>query len=501
MNNDEKAKYINEYCEATYELIELQYDSEKVYNEYVYHFSHLPKKLYRYVRFDKENHTIDSIENNYVYLGSAVDMDDVFESSTFCNYKNIEDLKELLISDKYHAYFVERLLKKYEMYEPYANLVFKKDGINDKYSAYYKAKYVYEDHRSSINDITNILGIHEPYIRKEGVMDKCCKIAEQLNSERNETGICAFTEDGANQVMWSMYADNFKGCVIEYDISPADLTTCFDLVPIVYTNDRKNDSLELAIDVLVNTHDKTVRDIDLEITKSKLMLSTRKSVEWSFQKEWRILGKKCVKAKSPVVTAIYLGKDISKRNKNKILKLANKKIFKVYEQTIDYSTNVIKYNEIIGVPKNISDKSEIYNSSITNSLASLTYDDYESYLLSYKIIPKLVTDINQCTPFCKADNFSFSFVEEFDNHYVTYDLKYWERTPIIEELQLVVDYLNKKKNHFDKDEKKIQKLIFIVAGKIFTIRTIKCNINAFIKHAENIEIRYFDSITLKEIDN
>ena len=77
------------------------------------------------------------------------------------------------------------------------------------------------------------------------------------------------------------------------------------------------------------------------------ILST-KNAEWSFQKEWRIIGKPCTKLTIPKIKKIYLGKNIKSENKDFILSLANELDFEVYMQEDDYENLTFRYVKIRG---------------------------------------------------------------------------------------------------------------------------------------------------------
>ena len=54
-----------------------------------------------------------------------------------------------------------------------------------------------------------------------------------------------------------------------------------------------------------------------------------KNTIWDYQKEWRLLGDANTKLKAPKIKTIYLGKNVSKENKEKINELAKRNGFKV----------------------------------------------------------------------------------------------------------------------------------------------------------------------------
>ena len=134
--------------------------------------------------------------------------------------------------------------------------------------------------------------------------------------------------------MWEMYSNHYKGYCIEYDTS-SDLNMKINTFPVIYGNKTNTDILsiiiEMIIEELVNQLSKgLINQIDKKIKFVYIFLTKYK--EWSFQKEWRILGEKDTKFPAPPIKAVYLGKHCSKTNEKLILRLAKKYNFAVYKQ-------------------------------------------------------------------------------------------------------------------------------------------------------------------------
>ena len=148
--------------------------------------------------------------------------------------------------------------------------------------------------------------------------------------------------------MWEMYANHYKGICIEYDFSN-EYRSMLDILPVVYGN-KINDNfililVNIVIDSLVRHFSNDALD-NLNNVKKYIYLFLSKYSEWAFQKEWRILGEAAAKYKVNKIKSIYLGKNISKTNREKIIKLSQRKGINLYQQIDDFDSLSIKYKKI-----------------------------------------------------------------------------------------------------------------------------------------------------------
>lgn len=94
---------------------------------------------------------------------------------------------------------------------------------------------------------------------------------------RSGTGVACLCESDDSLLMWAHYANNHQGICVEYDLMDINKVLGFTAVPVIYSEERpcfnflnpqslQNDSTELLIHSL-----------------------TSKSVEWQYEREWRII--------------------------------------------------------------------------------------------------------------------------------------------------------------------------------------------------------------------
>lgn len=98
----------------------------------------------------------------------------------------------------------------------------------------------------------------------------------QFNELRNTTGISCFSEREDSLLMWAHYANNHRGICVEYNLLNINKELGFTAVPIIYSNDRT------CFDSIDSYGEKDIWEFFIESLTSK-------SMEWNYEKEWRII--------------------------------------------------------------------------------------------------------------------------------------------------------------------------------------------------------------------
>lgn len=197
------------------------------------------------------------------------------------------------------------------------------------------------------------------YSQYEEEVEKTILVAKQYFRE-NPWLVC-FSSEVTGPLMWSYYADSHKGFALEYNLSTTTVPCincisthkCSDfpvhgsLYPIVYT-DEKYDATDYVNHVAVDAFLKFINFENLPNPYDGLVFrkaNVFKSNYWAHEKEWRMEfncsnDDKCnwmpLKPK-----AIYLGVQISPRNRKILCRLAEKKKMPVYQMNDQPDT--IKY--------------------------------------------------------------------------------------------------------------------------------------------------------------
>ncbi len=149
--------------------------------------------------------------------------------------------------------------------------------------------------------------------------------------------ICSFSSVCDSNPMWAHYADDYKGYCVGYDIKSLhnDLTDL--LFPVRYVDEK----LEIDDTFFYGNN----------VNKSFLIDSlTRKSKQWSYENEWRLLllaqDKNLIqKVKLPNPTKIIVGKNITKENQDKIMQISEGLKVPCYKQKINENS----YEHVIGL--------------------------------------------------------------------------------------------------------------------------------------------------------
>ncbi len=330
-----KKEIINYVDEAVKLKLSLQNQKGLLHpSNYEKHLSSFPTKLYKYRSFDK--YTKDTITNNYIFLCPANKLDDQFECEVNFDEALISKngkIKKSFTNEiidligEFPSSYSKKELKKY------INSCLNNKNNIDINKAIKNNNQTYSENEKK--DILNSFSILSTNIWKEPNTQNLLKelITDTLNI-KNSKGIGSLSEIKNSQIMWEMYSNNYKGYCIEYDTS-SNLNMKINTFPVIYGNKKDTDILiiiiGMIIEELVNQLSKgSINQIDKSIKYVYIFLTKYK--EWSFQKEWRILGEKDTKFPAPPIKAIYLGKHCSKTNEKLILRLAKKYNFAVYKQ-------------------------------------------------------------------------------------------------------------------------------------------------------------------------
>lgn len=269
-------------------------------NKYIDTFNKLqtinmPKYLYKYRKVNK--YTIDMLENEYLWCDSVDTYNDPYEG--FFNSGFIVPFK---------AYLIEEI----------------KDNIDKKQIEYFMniktkeelLKYVNEElHFIDCNKFEIIKSKYEKFIKN--------KNDDIKNKLRSKYKICSLTEHFDNILMWSHYANFHKGICIKYDTN--------ELKDYLYNVNYAKNILDLTNMIRLDSPDINIFEKLMMITKSKI---------WQYEDEWRIvIDQKLIKNNKYKATpvGIYLGTNISKQSRGRVINKAREKNLEIYELAMDYT--------------------------------------------------------------------------------------------------------------------------------------------------------------------
>ena len=348
MTNEEKINYINESFNIIERGLKTNTYDRALSNE---HFSKLPKKLFKYSKINE--YTIESLSEGKIYLAPMNEMDDPFECSANLDLAKIYDQNQDSITNEAFEAIVN-IAMQYSNPDEREKIRAIIDACKLPNNTMDKAKLL-----SSLIELN--VGVVPQYI--VFIINMLANLPEQILSPDNKRnleklislapsmskilGIYAMSEDKDNQVLWSMYTDNYRGICIEYDFEH-EIELAFHTLPVLYQKDRNNNAIALILEDFINGFIKsfTLGGIDTNRIAYITLLLT-KSTDWEFQHEWRIFGDANTKVNAPKINAIYLGNKCCPKNKNKILEIARAKNIPVYKQTVDIENLSFKYEKLL----------------------------------------------------------------------------------------------------------------------------------------------------------
>lgn len=351
MNKKEAKLYIKEALSLKLSLDGYSKELGEPDNHQV-HLARFPKKLYKYRSFD--DYTEDMIVNKYLYLCQAEKLDDQFECAANFSYESffkregvirrtvIDEIADMIsdfptsLNKKDFKKLLRKCLDKdnnFDIKRTAAIAAERQDGLTEQeavaaletFGALLSGMWQNEDNLKSF----------------EGVVMKA------LNA-RKEIGICSLSETNNSQVMWEMYSHNYEGYCIEYE-SKSSIDFQLNTFPVVYGNKRETNIIKILVGATLESFVASISNgqisqIDRGLDYIHLFLT--KFSEWSFQKEWRIIGEPNLKFPAPKIAAIYVGKKCSDENVHKILSLSRKYGFEIYRQKDNIENLALEFEKV-----------------------------------------------------------------------------------------------------------------------------------------------------------
>lgn len=328
-----KQKYHKSYFNETYELRDTLGASILKYDNF-------PKSLFKYT---KAEHGIKSLKDDYIKVSTPFEANDPFEGDLLFEYD--------LLSQHYKT---DLLIKQLDAPEFNLSKRDKETITNSKNPLDKLIELLYEN-EFYLSDGLNFKDFKKKFI--EGYTDFEHYTVRNFNKElKKQILFISLSECNNINPMWAHYADNHKGICIEYNLSSENSLLDEPCHPICYV-DHADYSEE------INQLDNDKRN-KLKVLEEPFL---KKSIDWNYEKEWRILFNKTqIKAimehlkfsefiekrnklcfmKFPKPTSVFLGLKISNENQTKIKKICNEREINVYKMVKDESRYNLNFIEI-----------------------------------------------------------------------------------------------------------------------------------------------------------
>ncbi|MCS0314009.1 DUF2971 domain-containing protein [Vibrio diabolicus] len=343
----------------------------------------IPTSLFKYRAINE--YSLSNLENETLWLTSADKFNDPYDSSLYLSlnrnlrrlplvetvisndmHTKYEDFSELIDFEKQLKPHVRHLFKSHPPEEirdiiiklktevvsnfSYMRLIAKKEiesigfKIIDRIEKdLLKACDMLYRQTYLINSTENVLDLIKSC---DEISEKISSVFEEkiqeINYNYNKTAkqkylICSLSEVNDSILMWSHYADNHAGFVMEYDFTET-IDIREKLHKVIYDN-----NIYQATGLLESY-------LVFGISKPEIFLppALYKSKAWEYEKEWRIVeisngdNTSPYNKKVPKVKSIYLGVNVSPENEERIMQIASYKQIPVYKMITSQSEHMLK---------------------------------------------------------------------------------------------------------------------------------------------------------------
>jgi hypothetical protein len=295
-------------------------------------FANLPPFLYKYRSFDVDGYSLQNFENDQIWITNAANYNDPYDCALTLDVNPSLDMLTKGLIEQYLKGVGNIQIQKEEI-----------EGLGEGRTAYI--------------ELMKLVAGKDPEFSKQ-IGDDKDKFAEtmalaitKLNEkqvqkfmEHSQSGIfiACFSEIKDSILMWSHYAASHTGFCIEYDfaqLGPQDVLTRL-LYPVLYT-DKMFDMAKYVF-----PEDRSDFN-NLFLTYAAIT----KSLEWSYEKEWRLVFPMGPSFESfnrwvPKPTGVYLGAKISQENREKVIRIAEKKEIPVYQMKMESSQFKLTANPV-----------------------------------------------------------------------------------------------------------------------------------------------------------
>ena len=343
MTEKEKKEFLNLKAAAGLKF----FDNETIKNKNLDY--KIPNLFYKYKKFNE--FSIEMLENEYLYLAPANTLDDPFDCLTSMNLDNVFKENSYIFSDDIVKFILNLIINKFDNKsidkEGVFNLIKNSNvnGVIDRClleNNLEKSNLLSKKDKEMLLDIFAIFQISiDTLINDKNFMN----FFATLMNLKDNTGVCSLTTSNDNQIMWSLYSDNYCGYCVEYEIK-GNIKN--NLYPVIYTENFDNNIVFSVVKFFIETIIRFLSEGNATSEMGAVFeLFCTKDKRWEVQDEWRIIGNPDTKIYDVKIKNIYLGMNISKENENKIIDLGRKKGINVYKMNSNLKTCRIVFDRIV----------------------------------------------------------------------------------------------------------------------------------------------------------
>lgn len=289
----------------------------------------MPSSLFRYRRYNKRQ--VDAFRNDTIYAVTANTFNDPYDTLVCYDQVGIKEKVSQVMSVEALIAMKSSFAAGNDFPEEAKRILPCEivEGLKNVLATIEDIDSLKDRIEASRSNMLSLIDIYFPILSKV--------------SKKSSTMAC-FSESIQSVLMWSHYADSHTGFALEYDFRPA-LKGAIEnsaIYPVIYDEERLDVSLYMGWLFLkligVNASNPDI--------SSYFKIAIHKSVEWEYEKEWRlidstprnILDDNIVSEIHQKPVAIYYGCNITMKHKRILHKIAQRKGIQEYDMHIDYSS-------------------------------------------------------------------------------------------------------------------------------------------------------------------
>lgn len=324
----------------------------------------IPKHLYKYRKSGEEGRKDFYLRERNIYTASFDKLhdNDAFEGVTPVVKERIKNNNAESICRYYKKHIISILQEKVPSLDlEKSNTIF--DIIIDEHFdfdfIYKRICYLVKDEeKKALKTVTSAIAYIFRNLNDQTNENKDFKKGMEMFLNINELiGAYCVCDTMSNDQLWSLYADNYAGYCIEYDLtdpckSKGSIRFISSLYPVIYTKIKDDDwfkKLYEAIAKTINTRGKASKfDSGLFFHQWLVKTLCTKKESWSYEREWRMLGDANKIYKGPLISSIIVGHKINKVDFEEVQRYSEKLQCELKITDVDF------------------DKQEVYAREITN---------------------------------------------------------------------------------------------------------------------------------------
>lgn len=280
-----------------------------------------PASLFKYRPFDE--YTFDMLDNKYLFLCAAENLDDPTECMTSLNMQNLYDLERdglkrqcvFQIMEFVRPYTSE---ENFEQIQMLISQVLNRNGtVRPNHLLDIQPEI--DELVPGVNTapIVNYLVNIPEKLDEPGISNQIKTLILGAYEARQKMGICSLCEDSNNEYMWENYAAKNSGYCVEYDFS--DFKTPNQLFPVIYQDERETNIVMSIVTNFIGQMIFGMSNHQIQPDTSQyLRLFITKYKQWEYQNEWRLLGDANTRFPALKIKRIILGTDVSQENREAI---------------------------------------------------------------------------------------------------------------------------------------------------------------------------------------